>query len=124
MGQVIRIKPEGMEEYKRLHAATWPEVRAAISSCNIRNYSIYLMAAENLMFSYWEYAGDDFAADMSRMRTLPRTQEWAGSACRSWNPCRAGSPASTGRAWKKSSTSAEEPKERHSWHKNRPRRRN
>ena len=76
MGQVIRIKPEGMEEYKRLHAATWPEVRAAISSCNIRNYSIYLMAAENLMFSYWEYAGDDFAADMSRMRTLPRTQEW------------------------------------------------
>ena len=41
MGMVLGLKPEKVEEYKRLHAAVWPEVLAMISACNIRNYSIY-----------------------------------------------------------------------------------
>ena len=76
MGMVIGVKPEKIEAYKRLHAAVWPEILAKISDCNIRNYSIYLKEPENLMFSYFEYHGTDFAADMARMAADPRTQEW------------------------------------------------
>lgn len=76
MGMVIGVKPEKIEAYKRLHAAVWPEILAKISDCNIRNYSIYLKEPENLMFSYFEYHGTDFAADMASMAADPRTQEW------------------------------------------------
>lgn len=76
MGMVIGIKPETLAEYKRLHAATWPEIRATLSACNIRNYSIYLREPENLLFGYWEYHGTDFAADSAKMASDPKTQEW------------------------------------------------
>ena len=73
-GQLIRVRPEKLEEYKRYHAAVWPEVLATIRACNIRNYSIYLK--DGLLFGYFEYVGEDFAADMARMAADPKTQEW------------------------------------------------
>lgn len=75
-GSIIGLNPERIAEYKHLHAAVWPEVLATISSCNIRNYSIFLREPENLLFSYFEYHGSDFAADMTRMAADPKTQEW------------------------------------------------
>ena len=75
-GSVIGLRPEKIDEYKRLHAAAWPEVLAMIGACNIRNYSIFLKEPENLMFSYFEYHGTDFAADMARMAADPETQRW------------------------------------------------
>jgi L-rhamnose mutarotase len=80
MGQVIHIRPEGIAEYRRLHADVWPAVRDALSEAGLTNYSIYLREPENLLFSYWEYVGEDFAADMARMLELPVIQEW-------WNIC-------------------------------------
>ena len=38
MAMVIGIKPEMIPEYKRLHANTWPEILAGITTCNIQNY--------------------------------------------------------------------------------------
>ena len=76
MGQVIRLKPEVIADYKRLHAAVWPEVLAAIAASNIRNYTIFLREPENLLFAYWEYHGTDFAADLARMADMPRMREW------------------------------------------------
>lgn len=76
VGSVIGIRPEAIPEYKRLHAAVWPDILAMISACNIRNYSIFLKEPENLMFSYFEYHGADFAADMARMAADPKTREW------------------------------------------------
>ena len=73
-GMVIRVKPEHVEEYRRLHAAVWPEVLAMINACNIRNYSIFLR--DNVLYSYFEYVGRDFAADMKRMADDPTTQRW------------------------------------------------
>jgi L-rhamnose mutarotase len=78
-GSVIGMKPEKLDEYIKLHAATWPEVLAMIAQCNIQNYSIYLgkLNDGNLyLFSYFEYVGDDFAADMKKMASDPKTQEW------------------------------------------------
>lgn len=76
MGLVLGIKPEHIAEYKRLHADVWPSVLATIADCNIRNYSIFLREPENLMFAYFEYHGDDFAADSAKMAADPETQRW------------------------------------------------
>ena len=76
MGHVIGIRPEAIAEYKRVHENVWPEVLASLTASNIRNYSIYLMEPENLMFSCWEYHGDDFAADMEKMFADPKVQKW------------------------------------------------
>jgi len=80
-GMVIKVRPEKLEEYKRLHAAVWPEVLAMIRECNIRNYSIY--HKDGYLFGYFEYHGEDFAADMAKMAADPATQRW-WALC---NPC-------------------------------------
>ncbi len=78
-GMVIRLSPEKVDEYKRLHAAVWPDVLRMISACNIRNYSIYLRTLDDgqpTLFSYFEYVGEDFAGDMAKMAADPTTQRW------------------------------------------------
>ena len=73
-GSVIGVRPEAIEEYRKLHSAVWPEVLDMIRKCNIRNYSIFLK--DGLLFGYWEYHGTDFQADMATMATDPKTQGW------------------------------------------------
>lgn len=73
-GQIIGVKPEHFEEYKKYHAAVWPDVLKMITACNIRNYSIY--HKDNQLFAYFEYVGADFAADMAKMAADPTTQKW------------------------------------------------
>ncbi len=75
-GSVIGVNEEKKAEYIRLHAAVWPEVLATITACNIRNYSIFLKEPENILFSYFEYVGEDFEGDMAKMAADPKTQEW------------------------------------------------
>ena len=76
MGMVIGIRPEHVAEYKRLHAAVWPEVLARIAASHIRNYTIFLREPENLLFGYWEYHGTDFEADAAEIAADPATQDW------------------------------------------------
>ena len=76
---VIGIKTEHRAEYERLHADVWPDVLAQIATSNIRNYSIYRYG--ELLFSYFEYVGDDFDADMAKMAADPTTQKW-------WDVCK------------------------------------
>jgi L-rhamnose mutarotase len=73
-GMVLRVRPERFEEYKRLHAAVWPGVLARISACSIKNYSIY--HKDGWLFSYFEYWGDDFEADMKVMAADLETRRW------------------------------------------------
>ncbi|MEE9462426.1 MAG: L-rhamnose mutarotase [Bacteroidales bacterium] len=78
-GMAIKVKPGKIEEYKRLHATVWPDVLKMIGDCNIRNYSIYLK--DDYLFSYFEYVGNDFDADMAKMAADPVTQKW-------WDVCK------------------------------------
>ncbi len=78
MGMVLGLKPERIAEYKRLHAAVWPEVLAMITACNIRNYSIFLKEPENLLFAYFEYHGTDFAADSRQDGRRPQDAGMVG----------------------------------------------
>jgi L-rhamnose mutarotase len=73
-GQLIKVKPEALEDYKKYHADVWPEILAKITECNIKNYSIFYK--DGLLFAYFEYHGDDFDADMQKMADDPKTQEW------------------------------------------------
>ena len=73
-GSVIKVKPEKLEEYKYLHANPWPEIDGMIKECNIRNYSIYYR--DGYLFSYFEYTGNDYDADMKKMAADSATQAW------------------------------------------------
>lgn len=73
-GSVIGVNLEKLDEYKKLHANAWPEVNKMIKECNIRNYSIYYK--DGLLFSYFEYVGSDYEADMAKMAADPVTQKW------------------------------------------------
>lgn len=77
-GSVTGLKPEKLDYYKELHADAWPSVLETIRACNIQNYSIYLqrIGDEYYLFSYFEYTGNDFEADMQRMADDPDTQRW------------------------------------------------
>ena len=78
-GWVAKVRPEQYETYKRLHADVWPDVLKRIQACNLRNYSIF--HKDGYLFSYFEYHGGDFAADMARMAADPTTQKW-------WDVCK------------------------------------
>lgn len=73
-GMVIKLKAGALNEYKRLHAAVWPKVLTTIKDCNIRNYSIF--HKDGFLFSYFEYAGNDFNEDMKKMADDTETQRW------------------------------------------------
>jgi L-rhamnose mutarotase len=77
-GMVTGIKPKKITYYKELHAAVWAGVLKKIKECNIHNYSIYLKEIDNkyYLFSYFEYAGNNFEADMKKMAEDETTQRW------------------------------------------------
>lgn len=73
-GMVIGARPDKLDEYKALHADPWPGVLDALRAHHVSNYSIFY--AGGLLFGYFEYHGDDFAADMAAVAQDPTTQEW------------------------------------------------
>jgi len=71
-GKVIKVKPEKLDYYKKLHAEPWPEVLKAIKECNLRNFSIYYR--DGYLFSYYEYIGEDYDSDMKKLSEM--TKDW------------------------------------------------
>jgi L-rhamnose mutarotase len=59
-GMVLGLKPEDEEKYKQHHAAVWPGV----------------LDMDHTLYSYFEYVGEDYAADMAKMAADKTTQEW------------------------------------------------
>jgi len=74
VASVIKLRPEHYDAYKEVHANVWPEVLETIRRANICNYSIY--HHDGLLFSYFEYIGDDFEADIASIADDPKTREW------------------------------------------------
>ncbi len=73
---VIGIEPDRIQEYRDLHSHVGEDVLRILAECHFTNYSIYLREPENLLFSYFEYTGVNFAADYNRMAADPITQAW------------------------------------------------
>ena len=78
---LVKLQPDAVEEYCRLHAQAWPEVLAANQQAGMTNYSIFLLREKNLLVSYHEYRGADRAADRAKLAANPVMQEW-------WRLCR------------------------------------
>ena len=76
VAQTIRLRPERREEYLALHREVWPGVEAALRTAHVRNYSIFLREPENLLVAYYEYTGDDLAADQAAIAADPETRRW------------------------------------------------
>jgi L-rhamnose mutarotase len=73
-GMIIRLRPEAEAAYREHHQAVWPAVLETITACNMRNYTIFLR--DGCLFGYFEYIGQDYAADMRKMAADPATQKW------------------------------------------------
>jgi L-rhamnose mutarotase len=74
VGAVVGLAAGALEEYTRLHRDVWPEVLDALRRAHVTNYSIYRHG--DLLFSYYEYVGDDYEADMASIAADPATQRW------------------------------------------------
>ncbi len=96
---VTGLKPEKAAYYKELHANAWPSVNKMLKECNIQNYSINLKEIDGklYLFSYLEYTGDNWEADMKKMADDPETQRW----WKETDPCQSPLPdaASKGKIW-------------------------
>lgn len=75
-GQLIGLRPERLAEYKRYHAAVWPEILGAIRRAGIRNYSIFHWRGQ--LFAYFEYHGPpaELEERLRQIARAPRMREW------------------------------------------------
>jgi len=96
---VTGLKKEKADYYFDLHANTWAGVLKQIHEANIRNYSIAVKEIEGklFLFSYFEYIGSDFKADMQKIGEDPETQRW----WKETDPCQTPLPdaAASGKIW-------------------------
>jgi L-rhamnose mutarotase len=78
IGMVVGLRPEKMEQYKRLHADSTEGVRDLLNKYNMHNFSIFLHQIDGKWyeFGYYEYTGDDYEADMAAMDAEPRIKDW------------------------------------------------
>ena len=74
IGLLGKLKKEKIAEYCELHAHPTPGLVQVLKETHVTNYSIFLQG--DLVFSYFEYTGDDFEADMAKQAEYPAMQEW------------------------------------------------
>jgi L-rhamnose mutarotase len=67
------VQPELLEEYRRRHAAVWPEMLAALKDAGWKNYSLFL-DDDGLLIGYLEC--DDFDAARARMALTDVNARW------------------------------------------------
>ena len=98
-GQIINLKPERVEEYKKLHAEVWTDVIKAIAKSNIKNYSIYLK--NDILFAYFEYHRTQFEKDMAEMAANPVIQNGGVFANLASNQSKPDRKGSVGQIWRR-----------------------
>jgi L-rhamnose mutarotase len=69
----LRVAPGKLAEYRRRHAAVWPEMLREIEASGRRNYSIF-MREDGLLFGYYEC--DDPEASNRYLAASPVAARW------------------------------------------------
>ncbi len=72
VGFTMRLLPGQEAEYRRRHAAVWPEMLDALKAAGARDYSIFLHGAD--LFAYLEV--DDFAHFREQMAATEINDRW------------------------------------------------
>jgi L-rhamnose mutarotase len=67
------VKPSQIPEYRRRHAAVWPEMLRELKAAGWNNYSLFL-ADDGLLVGYVEC--DDFDAARARMALTEVNSRW------------------------------------------------
>ncbi|MFA5206799.1 MAG: L-rhamnose mutarotase [Lentisphaeria bacterium] len=69
----MKLRPGCKEEYRRRHAALWPEMRELLHRNGIRNYTIYFDEATGSLFAVQDQEGKSSSQDLG---SLPIVQKW------------------------------------------------
>ncbi|MCU1436779.1 MAG: L-rhamnose 1-epimerase [Pseudarthrobacter sp.] len=67
------VMPQQIDEYRRRHAAVWPDMLQALESAGWHNYSLFL-GGDGLLVGYLEC--DDFDAVRARMALTEVNARW------------------------------------------------
>jgi L-rhamnose mutarotase len=70
---LLKVRADRIEEYKRRHAAVWPEMLRALSDTGWHNYSLFLRE-DGLLVGYLET--EDFAAAQRAMAETDVNARW------------------------------------------------
>lgn len=73
VGFLIKVKPDKVEEYKRLHKNVWPDLLAELKAAGIRNYSLWLRP-DGMEFGYLEC--DDWQAACDYLTKSKVHERW------------------------------------------------
>jgi len=69
----LQVKRDCIGEYRRRHAAVWPEMLEALSATGWRNYSLFLRE-DGLLIGYFET--DDLTAALDGMAHTEVNRQW------------------------------------------------
>lgn len=58
----LQVKPDRLAEYRRRHAAVWPDMLRALAATGWRNYSLFLRS-DGLLIGYFETESLDKALE-------------------------------------------------------------
>ena len=78
IANITKLKKGAAVDYKALHDNIWEEIVAAGHQYGLRNFTMFRHG--NYIFSYYEYIGDDFEADMREKAKCKNQAEWQ-AAC-------------------------------------------
>lgn len=70
---VMQLHPGFEEEYRKRHDALWPELKAHLKACGIRNYRIFLQPETLQLFASFE---TDAELDEQALKDHPVMQRW------------------------------------------------
>ncbi|HZA81816.1 MAG TPA: L-rhamnose mutarotase [Actinomycetes bacterium] len=70
---LLQVRPDRVAEYRRRHAAVWPEMREALSAAGWHNYSLFLRD-DGLLVGYLEC--EDFDAARATMDATEVNARW------------------------------------------------
>jgi len=79
----MKLLPGAEAEYRRRHAAVWPEMLAALRAAGARNYSIYLHGDD--LFGVLDV--DDFDRFRTMMDAAPVNTRWQAQMTSLIDPC-------------------------------------
>jgi L-rhamnose mutarotase len=72
IGFCMRLLPGAEAEYRRRHAAVWPDLLADLRASGARNYSIFIRGSD--LFAYLEV--EDFGRFTEQMATSEANERW------------------------------------------------
>jgi L-rhamnose mutarotase len=72
-GFKMKLKPGFKDEYRKRHAAIWPELKKLIKDTGVYDYSIFLDEETNILFAFQKQSGTRSSQDLG---FNPIVQKW------------------------------------------------